>query len=287
MKDDRSISNQYTAATAMPIYNKYINGHRFLWVNDHNDDYYSSADVAYYLRWDKRKVDERLRLVNDVDWIEWDELNILISSLTLNDDGTRPFQYDDYPSELVFLTKEGVETFVEKQDDVLALMLSDLCYMDNVPFGEVGHLFTLKLGESYERTVKLLRLRVVVQKSGSVYTNAGNLTRKLPSHLKRMLNDDVKPWSKICKAKTVKRYDCNTWVSYKKTNSMLVNNTAQLSEKLKSITAYAMGLVNVNLNSITELVDMCKYGYKQQVVGYVKKIQYTNYALKSSLRSIC
>lgn len=265
----------------MPIYNKYIGGHRFLWVNDHTDDYYSSADVAHYLRWDKKKTDERLRLVEDVDWIEWDELNILISSLTLSDDGTRPFQYDDYPSELVFLTKEGVHAFVgeERRDDVLALLLSDLCYVDTVPLD--GRLCTLTLG-SYEKTVRLLRMRVVVHKSGSVYTNAGNLVRKLPSHVKQTLSDHVKVWSKLSGgAQTVKRYDCSTWVSYKKTVDMLVGGP-----QLESVLSYAMGLVDVNLNSITELVDMCKYGDKRQVAMCIKKIQYTNYALKSGIRSM-
>lgn len=256
----------------MPIYKKYILGNKFLWINDHQNDYYSCKDIARYLKWNRTKVNERLLDVNDCDWIEWDELNILISSLTLNENGSALFQYDDYASDLVFLTKEGVLRFVgNRKDDTLTLLMSDVFYIGEITFGTEGQNYTLNMN-GVESAIRLLRLNVVVDKNGALYTNAGRL---LTEGTCKMIK-----WKSLCAEETEKDFGSNVWLGYRKTDAILNTNEEPLRKKLSYVLQYAAALFNINLNSITELVDMCKFCERSELMSYAKKIQHINYGIK-------
>ncbi|AAS82629.1 ORF109 [Agrotis segetum granulovirus] len=273
----------------MPIFNKYIYGHRFLWVNDHEENYYSSEDIAKYLRWTPEKLAERLRFVDDSNWIDWDELNILISSLTLNQNASHLFQYDDYASDLSFLTTGGVKEMVEKEfyDDILKLMVSELFCLDDINFEPNGKVFNLSLA-NFEKPVTVASLKVAVNKHGCIYTSAGNMVSKVPSYV-RLKSTNCVPvdWRRIygfSKEVTLYDYSKTRWIGLKKSNTLLTHKSEPLLNHFTSVLEYATALATVNMNTINELVDLCKYCEKRQVVDCVRKIQTASCGMKEFLK---
>jgi hypothetical protein len=241
----------------MPIFNKFIFGHRFLVVNDHTQNYFSMNDVAQYMQWNNETVDNKFGMLQESEWICWDELNVLISRLTLNSEANKRFTYDEYDSDLYFVTSTGLRKLVsEEEEDVLTLLMSDVCFFDDVVL--------------LKRPIQTFV--VAVHLDGTVWTDLGAL---LTNHNLY----DTRPWKQICKLKTNVPYSERIWLSLNKTCELLKDPT--LRQELHLIDCYSSILNTINLNLVEELLDSCLHLTGKEQMKIIKKIYFTTDCIKN------
>ncbi|QBQ01658.1 AgseGVORF109-like protein [Hyphantria cunea granulovirus] len=235
----------------MPIFNKFVFGHRFLVINDHKQNYYSINDVARYMQWSSETVNNKYNLLQEDEWICWDELNVLINRLTLDSEANRRFGYDDYDGDLYFVTSNGLQKLmVDGADDTITILMSDICFFDDV----------VLLKKPVQTFV------VAVHLDGTIWTDVGSVSSNYNLY-------DVRPWKQLCKLKTSHPYNDRIWLSFNKTCEHL--NDPTLRQELHMIDCYARIINTINLNLIEELLENCLQLTGKEQVTMLKKVHLT------------